>query len=344
MSEVCEAIDSKLDPTATSDLSQAALAKLVWILTRVKPCTPVSRFRVKTYAALNARFRMQHNKILEQHEAMGQTVAALRREPLLSDDFVTAMAANEGFNDEWMTISETRPKTNPKAPHVPDPNQMQLPDMLAVVPKLPPPALPAASKAAAMVPPPARAALGKAAPVAPLAPLATASVAAPPGANPLLQAAVAAGPPAAAAGAPPPTPIPVPTAPDAAAAENGDSNGDGMAAAAAAESLVPEVGRAVDAVNSGQSRAGDLCVICYQPLAASWCNGELMALTCGHVFHSVCLEKTWNIGQHPRGWCPFKCPVEHDDPDFVDLGNMEAASSSRDGVEAAAAAAADMVL
>ena len=371
LSEVCEAIDNKLDTTATSDLSQAALAKLVWILTRVKPCTPVSRLRVKTYAAMNARFRIQHNKIKEAHEAMEQTVAALRQEPLLSDDFVNAMAANEGFNDEWMTISETRPKTNPKAPHVPDPNQMQLPDMLAVVPKLPPQGPPAMSKAAP--PPAARVAIGKALPAVPLAPLATAGVAAaaagapPPNAIPVPTPPVA----VAAESAPPPNAIPVPTPPVGVAAEsasplnailvptppvavaveNGDqANGDGMVATAAAESHVAAMANhavadgdgAMEAVNAALSGASDnskVCVICYQALTASWSNGELLALTCGHVFHSMCLEKTWTIGQHPRGWCPFRCPVVHDDPDFVDLGNMEAAAGSMDDVAAAAAAA-----
>ena len=52
LSEAIEAVDGQLDPTSTSDLSQTGLAKLLWVLTRQKPCMSVARLRCENYGEL----------------------------------------------------------------------------------------------------------------------------------------------------------------------------------------------------------------------------------------------------------------------------------------------------
>ena len=32
-----------------------------------------------------------------------------------------------------------------------------------------------------------------------------------------------------------------------------------------------------------------------------------MAIRCGHVFHKVCILRTWSVGGWPDQWCPMKC-------------------------------------
>ena len=372
LSEACEAIDQKLDPTATSDLSQACLAKLVWILTRVKPCTPVSRLRIKTYAQLNARLRVQHLKIKDSSAEMGNIVAALTKEPLLSDEYVNALANSHGFDDEWMTICETRAKSNPKAPRMLDPNQMQLPDMLAVVPKLPAGAQPAAVTMAPVAkaglpravggvplaparPPQGAAAMMPKAPapvakaIAPLraeiaaAPVGKAIALPPPGeiaagrgaiASPPPQGEIAAVPVAKAIVLPPPA-----TAAAAPAIEPEDALVEAERAEAELEAILRGEGDNVVDGSHADPAGGLKCMICHEPLEASSTNGDLQALACSHVFHTGCLERTWEIGRHFRGWCPLKClevpPTEEED--FVDMGNLEV----QDEIPAAPA---DMVL
>ena len=49
LAECLEKLDNRLDVTFTADLSQTSLLQFVWLLTRVKPQTPVLHLRAKTW-------------------------------------------------------------------------------------------------------------------------------------------------------------------------------------------------------------------------------------------------------------------------------------------------------
>lgn len=34
---------------------------------------------------------------------------------------------------------------------------------------------------------------------------------------------------------------------------------------------------------------------------------SLLAVECGHVYHSQRIERVWSAGEWPIGWCPSKC-------------------------------------
>ena len=311
LSEACEAIDHALDPTATSDLSQQGLARLVWIMTRQKPCISIARLRVDSYGVLNARLRRVHERMMASSQEMQTTMAAIKEQPLLLDDWVTALANQLGFQEEWFTQGEPRGRAK-AASATPPPNQQRLPDMVAaVVPKAPEgrPALRApapAMKAASVVAPsppatisiPVRTVLGP-------PPLASPSPAPVPK---MIAAAPAVAPSASMPVALPKAGLPqiVPTEVDEAAADEAAleeiMRGDG-----------PEIdGEEMDAEAMVVEPEGPMCCICQLPLAERTDAGQVkpvLALACGHSHHEDCLRTTWRIGNHPEGWCPFKCDV-----------------------------------
>jgi hypothetical protein len=51
------------------------------------------------------------------------------------------------------------------------------------------------------------------------------------------------------------------------------------------------------------------CCICKHPMDPHSTAPEetLMAIRCGHVFHKVCILRTWSVGGWPDQWCPMKC-------------------------------------
>ena len=66
-----------------------------------------------------------------------------------------------------------------------------------------------------------------------------------------------------------------------------------------------------ETVDDGTAVEKILCSICqdeikHHPDAANP-EEEVLALQCGHVYHNLCLSKTWSIGGWPRGWCPQRC-------------------------------------
>ena len=52
---------------------------------------------------------------------------------------------------------------------------------------------------------------------------------------------------------------------------------------------------------------GPACAICREPLQSP--EQEVQMLECGHAWHKRCLENTWRVGGHNRGWCPYRCDV-----------------------------------
>ena len=54
-----------------------------------------------------------------------------------------------------------------------------------------------------------------------------------------------------------------------------------------------------------------ICGICRDEIkqgeAANSAEEAVLALECSHVYHQMCLSKTWSIGGWPRGWCPQRC-------------------------------------
>lgn len=130
LSEAVEAVDGQLDPTSTSDLSSTGLSKLLWVLTRQKPCCSIARLRVKDYAELNARLRRVHERISQNNARMQEVVTALRQQPLLTDEWIDALATNEGFEDEWLSVPAEPKRRSAKASAVP-PGQQLLTDVAA---------------------------------------------------------------------------------------------------------------------------------------------------------------------------------------------------------------------
>lgn len=133
LADAVEAVDGQLDPTATSDLTQESLSKLLWILTRQKPCTSIARLKVRNYADFNTRLRRVHERISGNNPRMQQVVALIRQEPVLQNEWVSALAAEEGFDDEWMSLDHPAvPKRSGKAASRVHPeNQQTLPKMMA---------------------------------------------------------------------------------------------------------------------------------------------------------------------------------------------------------------------
>lgn len=133
LSDAIEAVEGQLDPTATSDLSQASLVKLIWLLTRQKPCTSIARLKVKNYGDFNARLRRVHERISVNNPRMVQMVEAITAQPVLYDDWIDALAETEGFQPEWFTaVSENPRRGNAGAPL---PGQQSLPKMMGAAAK-----------------------------------------------------------------------------------------------------------------------------------------------------------------------------------------------------------------
>ena len=61
------------------------------------------RLKVKNYGDLNARLRRVHERITSNNPRMVQVLESIRQEPVLQNDFVEALAEQEGFDPLWMT-------------------------------------------------------------------------------------------------------------------------------------------------------------------------------------------------------------------------------------------------
>ena len=78
LAECLEKLDNRLDVTFTADFTQTSLLQLMWLLTRMKPETPITTFRSKTWKQLfmvmgkaNTRIRgrlgeEKYNEVLEK--------------------------------------------------------------------------------------------------------------------------------------------------------------------------------------------------------------------------------------------------------------------------------------
>lgn len=150
------------------------------------------------YGELNLRLRRVHERIAENNAEMRAVLDACYQQPLLTDEFVTALAAQLRFQDAWLTISEARAKAKCKAkagqatPNQapePDRGQITLPELMAAgnaapVVAMPPPPVPVRAVVANAV-------VAKAEPLAP-----SAMAAAPTAPGPLVLPPAGGSPPA----------------------------------------------------------------------------------------------------------------------------------------------------
>lgn len=371
LSEALEAVDEGLDPTLTGDLRVHGLCRVLWLVTRQKPNVQICRLRVDDYAELNTRLRKVHQKILSISSDVQAALSALKNELLLTEEFVSALAETQGFEETWLYEVEAKvsrgrgPKAVAAAKAADIANNQRLPDMIrqrlpvqpaagalpAVGALLPPP--PAPVQPGPLGSPPAAAAAA--------APASAAGIVGPPAkAPPQVPQGVRAVPVQSLPPVPaPPVAPPVPAAPNGhVEAEGAPSNGgsgndaqheeealdynlpyllyfffrglgwydfvqqfscfpslDGLYPQVLAELVQDAVG---DAGAPGAAAAlptpiiegQNICAICQQELAPQDSLPDaVQMLACGHVFHRDCLNQSWRIGNHERGWCPFRCNV-----------------------------------
>ena len=67
-------------------------------LTR-RPSVALSRLRVENCGELNTWLRGCHERIVQGDPAMSQVVAAIRQQPALEEEWVNALAAEQGVDD-----------------------------------------------------------------------------------------------------------------------------------------------------------------------------------------------------------------------------------------------------
>ena len=65
-----------------------------------------------------------------------------------------------------------------------------------------------------------------------------------------------------------------------------------------------------------------VCTVCQDTMSPV--EHSLLALECGHVYHSQCIERVWSVGGWPVGWCPSKCQSATVVPDDDDRDQIEA--------------------
>ena len=87
------------------------------------------RLKVKNYGDLNARLRRVHERITSNNPRMVQVLESIRQEPVLQNDFVEALAEQEGFDPLWMT--QDAPDAKVKAAAKAKTGQQSLPKMMA---------------------------------------------------------------------------------------------------------------------------------------------------------------------------------------------------------------------
>ena len=80
-------------------------------------------------ATLNARLRRVHERITSNNPRMVQVLESIRQEPVLQNDFVEALAEQEGFDPLWMT--QDAPDAKVKAAAKAKTGQQSLPKMMA---------------------------------------------------------------------------------------------------------------------------------------------------------------------------------------------------------------------
>eukprot|EP00435_Cladocopium_sp_Y103_P067468 s238_g30.t1 len=106
-------------------------------ITKQKPGTSIARLKVKNYGDLNSRLRRVHQRISTNNERMHQIIQAIHQEPVLTDEWVDALAEAEGFVEDWM--AEGQSKAGRGKARAQDPSQTQMPQFMAtaVPPKTP---------------------------------------------------------------------------------------------------------------------------------------------------------------------------------------------------------------
>lgn len=114
LSELVEALDAQLDPTVTSDLSQAGLCRMVWLLTKQKPQVCLSRLRCEDYGELNTRLHQRHLVIAQSCAEVQAALQSIKTEVILTDGFIGALAEAQGWSDEWLVVQE--PKNRGRGP------------------------------------------------------------------------------------------------------------------------------------------------------------------------------------------------------------------------------------
>lgn len=136
LSEALEAVDEGLDPTLTGDLRVHGLCRVLWLVTRQKPNVQICRLRVDDYAELNTRLRKVHQKILSISSDVQAALSALKNELLLTEEFVSALAETQGFEETWLYEVEAKvsrgrgPKAVAAAKAADIANNQRLPDMI----------------------------------------------------------------------------------------------------------------------------------------------------------------------------------------------------------------------
>ena len=140
LSECVEAIHSRLDSTVTSALSQPGMIKLLWLLTRQRPTVPMSSLRIEHYTQLNTKMRSRHEQLIQLPDSdMGETLTCLTNVMELTDHVVTHVAAELGFDEEWLTVKLGKAHSKAKAKAAVEETR-NLPSLLSppTVPKVPP--------------------------------------------------------------------------------------------------------------------------------------------------------------------------------------------------------------
>ncbi len=246
-----------------------------------------------TYGELYARLRKRYLALLESSEQVRQARQALLGEAVLTDQYVASVGEVQGFREEWMTEQDSAARAKGAQAGAATVGRT-LPAMMAAAAKAEPQQQPARvhitvgmAKAGALTPVPAPA-------PAPAMVLAQQQP----------KAAV-----------PNPAMVPIQAQPAAAVLPAG---GPVVQAAPPLQDAVPADG------GSGGAEPPAMCVICQQNLVQE-AGDEVQMLACGHAFHRMCLEDTWEIGQHERGWCPMRCDVRRRAAaaNFAAMNNMD---------------------
>jgi hypothetical protein len=113
LSEAVEAVDNRFDATVTADLSVHSLAKLLWLLTRVKPMTRVCTLRVKSYTEMYKLFRTANTRLMARMSQFRYEEEVLKPITAAPDDaIIDSVSASMGFQAEWLLA---KGKTNPGA-------------------------------------------------------------------------------------------------------------------------------------------------------------------------------------------------------------------------------------
>ena len=106
LSQAVEWIDQSMDAIATSALDQSAYATLLWIMTKVKPDLKITVFRVETYRQLYDLFKNANTRLKDKDPVAYQMTMVRLAD--LSQANIGSVAADLGFNSEWLVSKKTK--------------------------------------------------------------------------------------------------------------------------------------------------------------------------------------------------------------------------------------------